>query len=259
MPKEEHMNASDPCSFPVTRFAERIGKLIYYLKNPHLRRLRQKRVGLNCYLKLNAPFLQRAGYQTILDIGANLGQFALPAWFAFPKARIISFEPLPDCFSQLRQNMADLDRFQAVNCGIGNCDGELPFARSEFSASSSFLPMARVHEHEFPATAKTVTVKVPVRQLDSLADEFRFLSPMLVKIDVQGYEREVLAGGGQVLRNAQTVIVESSVEVLYESQPLFAEIHRRMTELGFHYAGNFDQVCSGNDGRVLQVDAIFQR
>ena len=98
------MSTPLPAPLPFAQLFERAGKLIYYLKNPRLQRLRRSRMGLNCFLKLNAPFLQKAGYRTILDIGANVGQFALPAWFAFPEAQIFSFEPLPDCFRQLQHS-----------------------------------------------------------------------------------------------------------------------------------------------------------
>lgn len=242
-----------------SRLAARVDKLVLYVRRPHLWRLHRQGVGLECYLKLQAPFLQNAGYRTVLDIGANIGQFALAARAAFPDARLYSFEPLPDCFEQLQRNLVGTPSFQAFNCGLGSQEGELEFERSEFSASSSFLRMASIHRREFPATVRATKVKVAVRRLDDMAAALHLAEPMLAKIDVQGYEREVLRGGERLLRRAQTIILESSLETLYESQPLFNEVHQALVGLGFRYAGNFDQVSSPIDGRILQVDGIYQR
>lgn len=251
------MNASSIAS--LSRVATRVDRLAHYLRRPALWKLRRRGVGLDCYLKLMVPYLQVAGFRTILDIGANTGQFAMAAQAAFPNAQLFSFEPIPECFLQLQHNLAGSASFKALNCGIGNEDGELEFARCGFSASSSFLRMSATHEREFPVSAKSTKVRVPIRRLDGLDDELKFAGPLLVKIDVQGFEREVLRGGGKVLQRAKTVIVESSLETLYEGQALFDEIQAIMSALGFHYAGSFDQILSPIDGRVLQVDSIYQR
>lgn len=249
---------TDSTNHLFSRLAARFDKLTHYLRRPDLWRLRRRGVGLECYLKLQAPFLQKAGYRTVLDIGANVGQFALAARAAFPDAQLYSFEPLPDCFEQLKRNLGDASRFQAFNCGLGSQEGEIEFERCEFSASSSFLRMAPTHRQEFPATLHATKVKVAVRRLDDMAAVLPVAEPMLAKIDVQGYEREVLRGGERLLRRAQTIIIESSLETLYEAQPLFNEVHQLMVGLGFRYAGNFDQVSSPIDGRILQVDCIYQ-
>jgi hypothetical protein len=95
--------------------------------------------------------------------------------------------------------------------------------------------------------------------LDDLAPQLELRDPLFIKIDVQGYEDEVLAGGEQTIRRAAVVLVETSFETLYEDQPLFDEVYRTLTGWGFRYAGSLDQICSPQDRRPLQADSLFVR
>jgi hypothetical protein len=74
---------------------------------------------------------------------------------------------------------------------------------------------------------------------------------------VQGYEAKVIAGGEDVVACAKIIIVEVSFQRLYEGGPLFDDIYRILKDRGFNYAGNFEQLYSPKNGRVLQADAIF--
>jgi hypothetical protein len=96
-------------------------------------------------------------------------------------------------------------------------------------------------------------------RLDDLAAELDIRAPFLVKMDVQGFEDKVIAGGPNTIRRADIVVVEVSMIRLYAGQPLFADIYRMMTDLGFQYRGNWEQCISPLDGQVLQADAIFMK
>jgi hypothetical protein len=80
-----------------------------------------------------------------------------------------------------------------------------------------------------------------------------------VKIDVQGFEDQVIQGGQTTLARARVALVELSVEPLYDNQPLFHEVYERMVALGFRFRGAHNQLFHPQDGRVLQVDGIFTR
>ena len=129
--------------------------------------------------------------------------------------------------------------------------------RNDYSQSSSLLPMAELHKTAFPETRHSSPETVQVKRLDDLADELRIERPMLLKIDVQGFEAKVIAGATEVLRAADVIIVETGVEALYEGQALFDDVYRMLYERGFPYRGNHNQLLSSHDGRVLQADAFF--
>lgn len=202
-------------------------------------------------------WLRAIGINTILDIGANTGQFAQHIRRVIPDAMIYSFEPLPDCFEQLKENLANWVNFSAFNLALGDRTGELIFQRNEYSPSSSFLKMADLHREAFPYTRNTDHVTVTTRRLDDLSQELSVKEPLLVKIDVQGYEGHVLRGGEGIIGRASVIIVETSFETLYEGQPRFDDIYRTLVSWGFAYSGAFDQLCSPQDGRPLQQDSIF--
>ncbi len=197
--------------------------------------------------------------ETILDIGANTGQFAKSMHELFPEATLYSFEPLKDCYEELLVQFKNVPQFQAFNVALGDETGVVEMHRSEYSPSSSLLSMNDLHKTSFPYTKKEILQKVDLVCLDDIASRLELRKPMLVKLDVQGYEDKVISGGKSVIGQADIVITELSVEQLYDGQPLFDEIYKTMTSMGFQYRGNYDQLCSPDDGRVLQVDGIFTK
>lgn len=202
-------------------------------------------------------WLRNMGINTILDVGANTGQFAKSIHQVFPDATIYSFEPLKDCYEELIANFKDVDNFQAFNLALGDETGQVEINHNEFSPSSSFLPLATLHKDSFPFAQKERIQKVEIARLDDIATHLKLKEPILVKLDVQGFEDKVISGGLQVISQASILIVELSVELLYEGQPLFGDIYKTLVNLGFRYRGNYDQLLDPNDGKVLQIDGIF--
>ena len=100
-------------------------------------------------------------------------------------------------------------------------------------------------------------IEISVDRLDNVFDNAPLRQPYLVKIDVQGFEKEVIAGGAKVLGDADMVIVEASFKELYKKQVLFDELYECMRKLGFKYCGSIDQLFSPINGEILQADALF--
>jgi hypothetical protein len=96
-----------------------------------------------------------------------------------------------------------------------------------------------------------------VRRLDEALDGITLEPEVLVKIDVQGYEDKVIAGGEQTLSRARAIVIEVSFQKLYEGQPLFDDIYRLLTARGFTFMGHLYQLLNPSDGSVLQADALF--
>lgn len=194
--------------------------------------------------------------RTVLDIGANTGQFAEQIHEILPRAKIVSFEPLKDCYEELVKNGERLGQFSAYNCALGREEGEALIYRSEFSPSSSLRPMGALHKAAFPFTKRGTVEKISVKKLDTIKGLDVSL-PMLIKIDVQGFEDEVIDGGSKTIGKAQVLIVETSFQTLYKGQPMFDEIYTRLKKLGFSYHGNWYQDNDSRNGSALQADAIF--
>jgi hypothetical protein len=119
--------------------------------------------------------------------------------------------------------------------------------------------MADLHRQAFPQTERQTKITVPVARLDDYLDRIDLQPPVLLKLDVQGYEAAVLRGATQTLARVDFLLCELSFAELYAGQPLFDEIHALLTGQGFRYAGSLDSMLSPLDGSILQADGLFLR
>ena len=204
-------------------------------------------------------WLNQWNIRTVLDIGANTGQFAAMIHKALPEARIYSFEPLRDCYEQLRKNMVGILGFKAFNFALGDIAGQAEIHRNDATPSSSLLPMAELHKTAFPFTAHSEPELIEIRRLDDVVHELEIADNLLIKIDVQGAEDKVIRGGLGTLSRASALVVETSFEELYEGQPLFHTIYEMLRGNGLTYMGSEQNIRNPTDGRVLQCDSVFIR
>jgi len=120
-----------------------------------------------------------------VDIGANVGSYTMLG--AAAGARVLAIEPIPNTFGWLARNIAVNglgERLRALNLGLGRAEGRLRFTGG-LDAMNHVLAEGESAEN---------LVEVPMRTLDSVLDGE---SPALIKMDVEGFETEVLAGGGR--------------------------------------------------------------
>jgi FkbM family methyltransferase len=241
----------------LVNIARRFSRAAQALDDPRLFLLRRRGLSLELYQKLNQPWLRTLSIATVIDIGANVGHFSVTTSAVFPGAKIYSFEPLPDCFKQLQARTINFHNISAFNLAIGDKSDELAFEQNAFSQSSSFLKMTDTHKAAFPFTRESRHIYVRVEPLDTVAETLAITDPLMVKIDVQGYENHVLRGGIQTIKRAKLIAIETSFEVLYEGQPLFDTIYRKLVDWGFTYVGSLDQLYNPLTGQILQADSIF--
>lgn len=243
----------------LSTFGRRFYKLTQLLEDPKLLRLYRRGVPHETYLRYNRPWFRDRAINTIIDIGANTGQFSRTVRAILPDAQIYAFEPLPDCFHTLMSHMP-AHNFKAFNVGLGSAEATLTFHRNPYADSSSFRPMTDLHRDNFPFTAGPETLlSVPVRPLDSFKEELNLKDEIFVKMDVQGFEDEVIEGGSAIISSAAMVVMEVSFAPLYEGVAAFDKLYTRMKELGFEFKGCLDQLIAPIDGTILQGDALFTR
>jgi FkbM family methyltransferase len=243
----------------LNKVGQKVSRIGDVIQQPRLLKLRLRGVEVRMFERLNKPWLVNSGIKTIIDVGANTGQFSRAIHEVLPEAYIYSFEPLPDCFAELLRAMSGVRTFRAFNTALAERDGEAEFYRSSWSPSSSLLPMQQLHKQNFPFTAGESRETVRVSRLDDCARELTINNEILIKLDVQGAEDKVIEGGKSLLQHAKVLIVETSIDSLYEGQPLFADIFKLLEGLGFRYKGALTQAFSRLDGSVLYADSIFMR
>lgn len=197
----------------------------------------------------------------VLDVGANVGQFATELRSIGYKGSLISFEPLSVAHAAL-SNAARRDQHWYVypRSAIGDYDGEIEINIAGNSVSSSILPMAELHSSAAEGSAYVGVENVPIHRLDSVAPEYLSKSrrPFL-KMDTQGFEWQVIDGAAATLPKFRGILCELSLFSLYDGQHLWLEMIHRLETEGFSLWSIQPMFCDPRDGRTLQVDAIFFR
>jgi len=199
------------------------------------------------------PFAE--DFCTVIDVGANRGQFALFAADLFPDSRIICFEPLPAPADRL-DGLLD-GRVEVHRVALGSEPGRAKINISASDDSSSLLPIGSRQKEEFPGTEAIGTLEVEVSTLDHRIPSPP-VRPCLLKIDVQGLEGEVLKGAAETLESVDQALIECSYVELYEGQPLAPEIITQMKSVGFSVVFQGTALRT-NDGELLQANLLFAR
>ncbi len=203
--------------------------------------------------------LRHLGIQpkTILDVGANIGQFAYTATQFYPQAQIHCFEPEPESAAALAENVAALKQIKVHTCALGDRVGEVEFHVNQYSLASSVLPIARAHREAFPDAVEKATITVAQETLDGVCAQIPLEAPVLLKIDVQGYESSVLAGATEMLKSIDYALVEVSFEPMYQGEKGFRDILQVMEESNFSFRCPIDISTSAKNNRYVQMDALF--
>jgi len=196
---------------------------------------------------------------TVIDVGANKGQFAVAASRLFSGCRVYAFEPLPDVFSDLVRKVDETKSIECFNMAVGARDETLELTVNSHRHSSSILELEESHKAAFPWAKQQTKVKVKVRPLDAIAEAWNLEPETLLKIDVQGFESQVLQGALTTLKRVKYVVLEASVIPLYRGEATFLELANFMANEGFEFLGPLDWLADPRNGRVLQLDALFQR
>lgn len=191
-------------------------------------------------------------YATVIDVGANNGQFAHFASRQWPHATLHCFEPQPAPRAKIAQLLGGRVTLHA--CALGSAEGMADLHLASRSDSSSLLPLGDVQKQLF-SMEQVGTLRVPVKRLDAVI--VSPARPALLKIDVQGFEYEVLDGARALLPHIDAVYVEASFVELYAGQRLAPEVETLLLDSGFSPGTQFN-VCR-RAGEYVQADLLFQR
>jgi FkbM family methyltransferase len=193
---------------------------------------------------------------TVIDIGANRGQFALCVRRLYPRAKIFSFEPLQKPADKYRRVFAKDSRVRLFNKAIAPEAGSAAMHVSRWDVSSSLLPFAQAQHDNFPFTEESRRETVSIATLSDCIDRNLIEGTALIKLDVQGYELAALQGCEDLLTRFKYVYVEASFIELYVGQALATEV------IAYLFARGFKLICvanlsRGHARRPVQGDFLF--
>lgn len=211
------------------------------------------------YDAARARILELARVDVVLDVGANVGQYGLRLREWGFTGRIVSFEPQREQFDRLAALAARDGNWDCFRLALGPDDAEAELTvtgRSEMSSLLSVLDDVA----ESPDWRPVGTEVVPTRRLDSFAAEvLQDGERAFLKLDVQGYELEVLRGAAETLRRVEGVESELLLAPLYEGQADYHDVVARLEAEGFRLVALSPGHFHFPSGRLGDMDVIFMR
>ncbi len=214
-------------------------------------RTRENRIALDPRLDLgNDPLadvklILGADPRCIFDVGAHIGQTAAKFAAAFPRADIYCFEPDSRSYAALQANTSSLSRVHCIHAAVGSRTGQATLFRNAYDQTNSLLPLAAgaaefllFPDRPMPAGTEDVALIT----LDAFCEERGTTAIDLLKMDVQGYELEVLAGAKETLKAAAVPLIYTEVSFVrsYESQPLFHDVYEYLYRLDYRLVGIYE-------------------
>ncbi len=176
-------------------------------------------------------FLESRSIDTVIDVGANEGQFGESLRANGYRGRILSFEPTRSVFDVLARKAAADGNWEAHHCGLGAEHGTATLHASELSVFNSILELSDVAQLHDSRMKVEQTEEITIYPLDHFADAFSEKS--FLKIDTQGYETQVLKGARTTLPRMSGVLLELPVIHTYEGEWHFHEAVEFMFQAGF--------------------------
>jgi FkbM family methyltransferase len=193
----------------------------------------------------------------IFDIGANRGQTTSRYRAEFPRARIYSFEPHPDLFNQLQENVGRVDGVEVHQLAMGERPGKVTLHLNRFDMNHSLLNQAddaqrwaRVdHQDDIEVEASTVDVFCEEAGIDRVD---------LLKIDTEGADLLVLRGAETMLARQQvgSAYVELLNVPIFSGQPYYFDIARFLFDRGYVMFDRY-QIRYDKRGRVISSNGLF--
>jgi FkbM family methyltransferase len=194
---------------------------------------------------------------TIIDIGSNRGQFILEAIKWHPDCRFFAFEPQSTERKVMERALAGISSLTVYSFALGEEGTTAQMHVSAAADSSSIFEQTALQSASFPRTQNVGREEVTVQRLDYLLDASMLSSPVICKIDVQGYELKALRGFGSLLSLIDYLIVEVSNVPFYKGAPNSAEVIAFLASNGFAIANIYNMYVK-NDV-CLQTDILFHR
>jgi FkbM family methyltransferase len=193
----------------------------------------------------------------VIDVGANVGQFGLDVRRHGFEGLIVSYEPVQETFRSLSQTIKQHQPWKAFQLGLGAAESERTINISGNSGlSSSILEMGTLHLENFPDSLTVARQKISISTIDKqLAVLGLQPQEIMLKLDVQGFEAEVLKGASQSLSKIPLCYLEVSISPLYEGEVSFLPILIELSKFGHEVIDVFRGI-KAKDGRLLQLDIL---
>jgi FkbM family methyltransferase len=200
-----------------------------------------------------------AGITGVIDAGAHHGNYARVFAHVLPQAKILCFEPLPETYRILVERTAANPRISPHRVALGSKVQRSVMNVSGVDQASSLLQMNDTHTELWPESANVSTADVVVTTLDHFLESHPLSGDLFLKMDVQGFELELLKGATRSLGQVRVIRFEASFVPLYLNAPKFSEICAFLETRGFRFFRIMGEIRAKAADFPVQADVLFVR
>ena len=232
-------------------------KIISFLENPYFFLTKLKKIDGGfikdlIFIKSKLKYIPK----TIIDVGSSKGDFIIASLMVFPEVIVYAFEPIRESYDESLARTKNKKNVYIFDFALGDENKVADFYLNYHAPSSSFKKMDAIHKTEYPFTSREKVIKTQIRRFDSI-NNIKLVRPILVKIDVQGFELEVIEGMGDKIKLIDCIEIEISFKELYKGVPKVYEITKILYKLGFKYFVQRNPRFSKIDNKINFADFIF--
>jgi FkbM family methyltransferase len=207
--------------------------------------------------------LQTRGYGDVVDVGSNIGSWSnsiIPKLQIETDATIILIDPIRKCSEENLKNLQELAKVECLRLAVGSSEGsgKMNIASND-GESSSFLNFASAHSSAAPGVVYIDQEEVDISTLDLICENILGRRNTLLKIDVQGFEMQVLRGASNLLKQCNVVVIEASLRETYQQGSTIFTVSEVLHSHGFYLGGLVESFSEENYGEMIQMDAVFFR
>lgn len=198
-------------------------------------------------------------YEVVVDLGAYLGEFTDAACRVLGARRVVLVEADPESAANLVKKYASQPACEVVQAAITDRSGPVELRINTHRDSTSILPITELAAETFGRPMSELrSVRVPGLSLDELFESCGLTRVALLKVDIQGAERQMIEGGERALAGVQSLYIEVCFEEFYEGSSDFHELDQMLRKLGFKLR-SFHENRLGADGCLAYANALYLR
>ena len=196
-----------------------------------------------------------------IDIGASVGNTVGAVLDLCPSATVYAFEPQLDQAMSISSRFSMNPNVHVCPLGIGSDQRKLPLHVTQRKQCSSFLRTSGLGMRVAPFAREETTLESEIISLDYWYSTLKMPPTCidLIKVDTQGFEKEIIAGGKLVFSKTACVILETGLHAIYEGEAVYEELLPLMKEMGFIVTAVAPSYFNSEDFGLVQVDILFQR
>ncbi len=193
----------------------------------------------------------------IFDVGAHLGETSLSLALDFPNSQIHAFEPVEAVFKQLINHCRKYKNIQCHQLALGATNETRLIQLQSSDPLCSMNQMSNLASDQTPPELKET---IQITTIDQIASKLNIKEIALLKIDVEGFELEVLQGSMQMLRSKKihNIMAEATFNRFSKQHVSIDSLSIFLSEVGYELVGYYDPAYDSHTGNLYYMNALFR-